>query len=81
VNLLGNALEFTKQGNVTIEVEGSPSRDKTFVLEVSIADTDICIPIEKQQTIFEAFTQADGSANQEYCGTELGLIFRQSLST
>ena len=74
-NLIGNAIKFTKNGNVT--VSGQVTADN-FV-EISIADTGIGIPRTKWETIFESFTQADGSISREYSGTGIGLSVTKKL--
>jgi PAS domain S-box-containing protein len=73
VNLLGNAIKFTEQGEVILRVD--PSRDETGSsrLRVSVSDTGIGIPPDKIETIFESFTQVDSSTTRKYGGTGLGL--------
>ncbi|MBE7440251.1 MAG: response regulator [Spirochaetales bacterium] len=74
-NLIGNALKFTRQGQVTVSAEEkSPGR-----VQISIRDTGIGIPREKQELIFQSFTQADGSISREYGGTGLGLSISRTL--
>lgn len=76
-NLIGNAIKFTKTGKVTIatrELPGSPE-----MIEISVTDTGIGIPQDKQALIFESFTQADGSVAREYGGTGLGLTITKKL--
>ncbi|OPH59389.1 histidine kinase [Paenibacillus ferrarius] len=81
-NLLSNAFKFTEQGSVTMRIAlAEPSRVQELlhrdpeepVLAISITDTGIGIPIDKQQVIFEAFRQVDGTTNRQYGGTGLGL--------
>ncbi len=74
INLLGNAIKFTEKGEivVTIDEEGEPSELSTG-LHFSVKDTGLGIPPDKQQKIFEAFSQADSSTTRKYGGTGLGL--------
>ena len=73
VNLVGNAIKFTEQGEVIIRVD--PSRDKAdpCALHFLVSDTGIGIPTDKIQTIFDSFTQVDSSTTRKYGGTGLGL--------
>jgi CheY-like chemotaxis protein len=90
VNLVGNAIKFTEQGEVVVEVrqyqEISPSDstseiegDDAIVLHVSVRDTGLGIPEEKHRLIFEPFTQADGSTTRKHGGTGLGLAIASHL--
>ena len=80
VNLLGNALKFTKQGEVVFRVTAeNPTPQQTVLLHFSITDTGIGIPFERQQSILEAFTQADGSMTRQYGGAGLGLTISSEL--
>lgn len=73
VNLTGNALKFTREGEVVLRVT-QQSRDKTnVVLRFSVSDSGIGISKEQQDYIFSAFAQADSSTTREYGGTGLGL--------
>lgn len=74
-NLISNALKFTKRGFVTLNVKSDSS-----TISFSVKDTGIGIPYEKQQTIFEAFQQADGSTRREFGGTGLGLSISRELA-
>ena len=78
-NLVGNAIKFTLEGSITIAVRvGKITNDQT-TLQFSVADTGIGIPIETQQRIFEAFTQADSSTTRRFGGTGLGLTISAQL--
>ncbi len=81
VNLMGNAIKFTEQGEVVVEVErrGEPQNERTVRLHFSVRDTGIGIPPEKQQAVFEAFTQADASTTRRFGGTGLGLAIASQL--
>lgn len=74
-NLISNALKFTKKGSVQLEI-GKANNSISF----SVKDTGIGIPVEKQQTIFEAFQQADGSTRRQFGGTGLGLSISRELA-
>ena len=73
VNLTGNALKFTKEGEVVVRVLQEASDDQSVVLRFSVSDSGIGIPKEQQEIIFSAFAQADSSTTREYGGTGLGL--------
>jgi len=73
-NLLSNALKFTKQGKVSLEIK----KDKHDVLFI-ISDTGIGIAAEKTESIFEPFKQVDGSISREYGGTGLGLSISKTI--
>jgi PAS domain S-box-containing protein len=79
VNLVGNAIKFTNQGEVLLQVEHESSRAGETALRFVVADTGIGIPADKQAVIFEAFAQADGSTTREYGGTGLGLAIAARL--
>jgi len=73
VNLAGNAVKFTDQGQITVEVSLVARHGEELELGFSVSDTGIGIPKEAQATIFEPFRQADGSMTRQYGGTGLGL--------
>jgi signal transduction histidine kinase/ActR/RegA family two-component response regulator len=78
LNLLGNAIKFTDQGEVELSVSGQSQPDKLCELHFAIRDTGIGIPPDKQAAIFDAFTQEDSSTSRRFGGTGLGLsICRQ----
>lgn len=88
-NMLSNAFKFTPQGGKVLLRIKQPDRQVKFtnphllnsshVIEFSVTDTGIGIPLEKQQLIFEAFQQADGSTNRKFGGTGLGLSISKML--
>ena len=79
VNLAGNAIKFTAAGEVIVQVEVEEQSEEYTVLHFSVRDTGVGIPVEKQQFIFEAFTQADSSMTRKYGGTGLGLAISSRL--
>ncbi|HMD70567.1 MAG TPA: response regulator [Bryobacteraceae bacterium] len=79
VNLLGNALKFTEQGEVAVSVSAEGRAGENVTLHFIVADTGIGIPIEKQELIFDAFAQEDGSMSRRYGGTGLGLAISSKL--
>ncbi|MFO7905296.1 MAG: MASE3 domain-containing protein, partial [Pirellulaceae bacterium] len=79
VNLVGNATKFTDEGEVILEINTETQTDRRAVLHFSVKDTGMGIPQEKLQTIFDAFTQADGSRARKHEGTGLGLAISSSL--
>ena len=79
VNLVGNAVKFTEQGEVTVQVHRESEVEGRAQLHFSVRDTGIGIPPEKQAAIFEPFTQADGSTARRHGGTGLGLTISRRL--
>ncbi|MDD2760656.1 MAG: ATP-binding protein, partial [Methylomonas sp.] len=77
-NLLSNAFKFTKQGGVTLRMQRSDQGD--LPLRLSVIDTGIGIPPDKQHLVFEAFQQVDGSISREFGGTGLGLTISQRIA-
>jgi two-component system, sensor histidine kinase and response regulator len=73
INLVGNAVKFTEKGEVFIRVEEESSENAVTCLHFKVKDSGVGIPKEKQERIFEAFSQADGSMTRKYGGTGLGL--------
>jgi PAS domain S-box-containing protein len=81
VNLLGNAIKFTEQGEIVLRVTGEADAGQDdVVLHFSVSDTGVGIPLSRQKSIFEAFTQADGSTTRTYGGTGLGLTISSQLA-
>jgi signal transduction histidine kinase/CheY-like chemotaxis protein len=78
-NLLGNAIKFTARGEVVLTIQREAEADHRSALRFSVRDTGIGIPRAQQHTIFEAFTQADGSSTRQYGGTGLGLTIAADL--
>jgi two-component system, sensor histidine kinase and response regulator len=79
VNLLGNAIKFTKQGEVALEVGLESHETSELCLHCKVKDTGIGIPLDKQKAIFEAFAQADSSTTRKYGGSGLGLAISARL--
>lgn len=79
INLLGNAIKFTEQGQVALEIAVEESTSEEIELHFVVRDTGIGIAPEKQKLIFDAFSQADGSMTRLYGGTGLGLTISARL--
>jgi CheY-like chemotaxis protein len=73
LNLVGNAIKFTEQGEVVLRVEAESQQKDCVTLHYAVTDTGIGIPPDKQNLIFEPFSQADTSTTRKYGGTGLGL--------
>ena len=78
LNLTGNAIKFTEKGAVQLRVSGAVTNGSAE-LTFAVMDTGIGIPLEKQNLIFEPFTQADSSITRQYGGTGLGLTISRRL--
>jgi two-component system, sensor histidine kinase and response regulator len=73
LNLVGNAIKFTEKGEVVLRVDLESQGSDAMWMHFAVSDTGIGIPVEKQQLIFEPFSQADTSTTRRYGGTGLGL--------
>jgi CheY-like chemotaxis protein len=79
MNLLGNAMKFTKSGHILLDVKTEPAEKGFHQIIVSVEDTGIGIAREKQDQLFEAFSQEDSSTTRNFGGTGLGLAISTSL--
>ena len=79
VNLVGNAIKFTDQGEVLLEVRAQSSSEEGLRLAFKVKDTGIGIPTERRDFLFKAFSQADSSTTRKYGGTGLGLAISAHL--
>jgi len=79
INLTDNAIKFTARGEVIVKVANQAAANGEAHLHFSVTDTGIGIPAEKQEAIFEAFAQVDGSTTRTYGGTGLGLSIASQL--
>ncbi|MCR9141055.1 MAG: ATP-binding protein [bacterium] len=82
VNLVSNAIKFTDQGSVTLElrrVDAETDEDASVALEFLVSDTGIGIPPERRAAIFESFSQVDSSITRRYGGSGLGLAIANHL--
>jgi signal transduction histidine kinase/CheY-like chemotaxis protein len=81
INFLSNAVKFTREGGVTVRLEPCTGMTEAgFSACLRVIDTGIGIPVEKQEVIFEAFKQADGSTSRRFGGTGLGLAISRELA-
>ncbi len=79
VNLIGNAIKFTQEGEVVVKGETIHTFEQKAVFRFTIKDTGLGIPLEKQERIFESFSQADGSTTRKFGGTGLGITIANML--
>ena len=79
LNLIGNALKFTRQGSIAVDVKIFAKNETSVTLKIIISDTGIGIPSDRLEAIFHAFTQADGSTTRHFGGTGLGLTISSQL--
>ncbi len=80
-NLVSNAIKFTERGEVVLKAQLESADEDEAVLLFSVTDTGIGIPADKLDSVFEDFTQADGSTTRKYGGTGLGLAITKRLVT
>ncbi len=79
LNLIGNAIKFTRDGGIVVHARVARETDTDVVLHVSVADTGIGLSETTRQRLFEAFVQADGSTSRQFGGTGLGLSISRRL--
>ena len=79
-NLIGNAIKFTHQGEIFVEVSSKKSDDEIFEIEFAVKDTGIGIPQDKISKLFQAFSQVDSSTTRLYGGTGLGLVISKRIA-
>jgi PAS domain S-box-containing protein len=79
INLIGNAIKFTQVGEVGLNVKVEAEDGGNRLLHFTVSDSGIGIPLEKQQSIFQPFVQADTSTTRKYGGTGLGLTISTRL--
>jgi PAS domain S-box-containing protein len=80
LNLVNNALKFTREGSVTVTAGGRRLEDGRYEMHVAVADTGIGIPEDRRGSLFQAFNQLDASTTRDYGGTGLGLAISKLLS-
>ncbi len=80
MNLIGNAIKFTEQGSVVLNISFDRTDNSTDWLSIKVKDSGIGIPADKIDTVFESFSQVDSSTTRRYGGTGLGLAICRELS-
>lgn len=79
-NMIGNAIKFTAQGFVRVDASVVEEDEASAILEFSVSDSGIGVPLDKQAKLFRPFSQADNSTTREYGGTGLGLSIVRNLA-
>ncbi|WP_243373429.1 hybrid sensor histidine kinase/response regulator [Microvirga solisilvae] len=79
LNLLNNAVKFTREGQITTRVECKGASDAGEIIRISVTDTGIGIPLEQHGRLFKRFSQGDPSIRREFGGTGLGLAISKRL--
>lgn len=80
-NLVGNAVKFTGRGEVSVNVNVESQNNRQVTVKFSVTDTGIGIPGDRQEFLFDAFSQGDSSTTRQYGGTGLGLTISKQLAT
>ena len=78
-NLMGNAVKFTEKGSVTISAISLHEDEFTVLVRFEVADTGVGIPLDKQNKVFDSFTQADSSTTRKFGGSGLGLTIAKHM--
>ncbi|MCO5209257.1 MAG: ATP-binding protein [Caldilinea sp.] len=79
INLLSNAVKFTDAGSVTVRVSVEPGTKSKHEIAIDVRDTGLGIPVDRQDRLFQAFSQVDTSTTRRYGGTGLGLAISRRL--
>ncbi len=79
INLVGNAIKFTEEGEISVRASLAKETKETAEVKIMVTDTGIGVPSNKLKSLFEQFTQVDGSVSRKYGGTGLGLAICKQL--